>query len=94
VDPDCEATMGSDGVLIPVASLGFFRSGRFAHGAAVGLTVGGVVGTLAAFPLVNAIAAHLTLMRWLVIILIIYAAVSMLRSACIPTTHEVSTLTE
>jgi uncharacterized membrane protein YfcA len=73
--------IGSDGVLIPVASLGFFRSGRFAHGPAVGLTVGGVVGTLSAFPLVNAIAAHLTLMRWLVIIVIVYAAVAMLRSA-------------
>jgi hypothetical protein len=73
--------IGSDGVLIPVASLGFFKSGRFAHGPALGLTAGGVVGTLSAFPLVNAIAAHLTLMRWLVIMVIIYAAVAMLRSA-------------
>ena len=83
--------IGSDGVLIPVASLGFFRSGRFAHGPAVGLTAGGVVGTLSAFPLVNAIAAHLTLMRWLVIIVIIYAAVSMLRSALIPSVRVAST---
>jgi hypothetical protein len=30
---------------------------------------------------VNLIAQHLTLMRWLVIVVIIYAAVSMLRSA-------------
>ena len=83
--------IGSDGVLIPVASLGFFKSGRFAHGPAVGLTLGGVVGTLSAFPLVNAIAAHLTLMRWLVIIVIIYAAVSMLRSALIPSVRVAST---
>jgi hypothetical protein len=83
--------IGSDGVLIPVASLGFFRSGRFAHGPAVGLTLGGVVGTLSAFPLVNAIAAHLTLMRWLVIIVIIYAAVSMLRSALVPSVRVAST---
>jgi uncharacterized membrane protein YfcA len=76
--------IGSDGVLIPVASIGFFRSGRFAHGPALGLTAGGMVGTLCAFPLVNAIASHLTLMRWLVIVVIIYAAVSMLRSAHIP----------
>ena len=73
--------IGSDGLLIPVATLGFIRSGRFAHGSAMGLTVGGVVGTCSAFPLVNAIADHLTLMRWLVIIVIIYAAGSMLRSA-------------
>ena len=86
--------MGSDGVLIPVASLGFFRSGRFAHGPALGLTVGGVVGTLCAFPLVNAIAAHLTVMRWLVIIVIIYAAVSMLRSARIPSVRVAPTLAE
>jgi uncharacterized membrane protein YfcA len=83
--------IGSDGVLIPVASLGFFRSGRFAHGPALGLTLGGVVGTLGAFPLVNAIADHLTLMRWLVIVVVIYAAVSMLRSALIPSVPVPST---
>ena len=76
--------MGSDGVLIPVATLGFLRSGRFSHGCALGLTLGGVLGTLCAFPLVNLIAQHLTAMRWLVIVVIIYAAVSMLRSAQVP----------
>jgi len=76
--------IGSDGVLIPVATLGFLRSGRFSHGCALGLTLGGLLGTLCAFPLVNLIAAHLTLMRWLVIVVIIYAAVSMLRSARAP----------
>jgi uncharacterized membrane protein YfcA len=73
--------IGSDGVLIPVASLGFLRSGRFAHGVAVGLTLGGLAGTLLAFPLIKAIGEHLALMRWLVIVVILYAAVSMLRSA-------------
>jgi uncharacterized membrane protein YfcA len=86
--------MGSDGVLIPIASLGFFKSGRFAHRAALGLTAGGVVGTLCAFPLVGAIASHIALMRWLVIIVIIYAAVSMLRSARLSTLRLPSTLTE
>ena len=73
--------IGSDGVLIPVASLGFLRSGRFAHGVAVGLTLGGLAGTLLAFPLIKTIGEHLALMRWLVIVVILYAAVSMLRSA-------------
>jgi uncharacterized membrane protein YfcA len=73
--------MASDGVLIPVASLGFLKSGRFAHGPAVGLIAGGVVGVLCALPLVNAISSHLSLMRWFVTVVIIYAAVSMLRSA-------------
>ena len=73
--------MASDGVLIPIASLGFLKSGRFASGAALGLTVGGVVGTFCAFPLVSALAGHIALMRWLVMIVIVYAAASMLRSA-------------
>ena len=73
--------IGSDGVLIPVASLGVLLSGRFAHGVAVGLTLGGLAGTLLAFPLIKTIGEHLALMRWLVIVVILYAAVSMLRSA-------------
>ena len=73
--------MASDGVLIPVASLGFLKSGRFAHGPAIGLVLGGAIGTLCALPLVNAISSHLALMRWFVTAVIIYAAVSMLRSA-------------
>ena len=73
--------IASDGVLIPVASLGFLRSGRFAPAAAVGLTIGGIVGTIAAFPLVKMLGDHLTLMRWAVTAVIAYAAIAMLRSA-------------
>jgi uncharacterized membrane protein YfcA len=73
--------IASDGVLIPVASLGFVRSGRFAPGVAVGLTVGGIVGTFAAFPLIKRLGDHLTPMRWVVTCVIAYAAVAMLRSA-------------
>ena len=73
--------IASDGVLIPIASLGFIRSGRFAPAVAVGLTLGGFVGVLAAFPLVKMLSDHLTLMRWAVTGVIAYAAVAMLRSA-------------
>jgi hypothetical protein len=73
--------MASDGVLIPVASLGFLRSGRFAPAVAVGLTLGGIVGTIAAFPLVKMLGNHLTLMRWVVTGVITYAAIAMLCSA-------------
>ncbi len=73
--------IGSDGVLIPVASLGFLKSGRFAQGVALGLTLGGVLGTLLAFPLVKTLENHLTLMRWVVIGVVVYAGVTMLRSA-------------
>jgi uncharacterized membrane protein YfcA len=73
--------IASDGVLIPVASLGFVRSGRFAPAVAFGLTLGGIVGTLAAFPVVKVLGDHLTLMRWVVTAIITYAAIAMLRSA-------------
>jgi hypothetical protein len=76
--------IGSDGVLIPVASLGFLRSGRFSHGVAVGLTLGGLLGTLVAFPLIKTIGEHLALMRWVVIVVILYAALSLLRSGRAP----------
>jgi uncharacterized membrane protein YfcA len=76
--------MGSDGVLIPVASLGFLKSGRFAPGVALGLTLGGLVGTLLAFPLVKSLGEHLTLLRWVVIGVVTYAGVTMLRSAMAP----------
>jgi uncharacterized membrane protein YfcA len=71
--------MGSDGVLQPVASLGFFRSGRFAHVPALGLAAGSIVGVLVAFYIVRQLP--LTTMRWLVTAVVMYAAVSMLRSA-------------
>jgi len=71
--------MTSDGILQPVASLAFFRSGRFAQGPSLGLIIGGVVGVLIAFYIVKQLP--LTAMRWLVIVVVSYAAVSMLRSA-------------
>ena len=73
--------IGSDGVLIPVAALQFLRSGRFSSQAALGLAIGGVAGALLAFPLVNSLGSHLMLMRWVVIGVITFAALSMLRSA-------------
>jgi uncharacterized membrane protein YfcA len=71
--------MGSDGILQPVASLAFFRSGRFAHGPTLGLLMGGIAGVLIAFPLVNKLPLYW--LRWLVVVVVTYAAVSMLRSA-------------
>ena len=71
--------MASDGMLQPVASLGFFRSGRFAHVSALGLTAGCFVGVFVAFYIVKSLP--LTSMRWLVTAVVTYAAVSMLRSA-------------
>jgi uncharacterized membrane protein YfcA len=72
--------MTSDGMLQPVASLGFFRSGRFSHVSALGLTAGSFVGVFTAFYIVKNLLS-LTAMRWLVTAVVSYAAVSMLRSA-------------
>ena len=72
--------MASDGILQPVASLAFFRSGRFAHGPSLGLAIGGVFGVLVAFYIVKELLS-VDKLRWLVIIVVDYAAVSMLRSA-------------
>jgi uncharacterized membrane protein YfcA len=71
--------MGTDGLVQPVASLGFFRSGRFAHGPALGLVVGSVLGVLVAFYIVKQLP--LTAMRWLVTVVVTYAGLAMLRSA-------------
>jgi uncharacterized membrane protein YfcA len=71
--------MGTCGLVQPVASLRFFATGRFSWGSSLGLTMGGVFGVLIAVFIVKQLP--LTALRWLVVIVVAYAAVSMLRSA-------------
>src|SRR5262249_24053011 len=71
--------MGTCGLVQPVASLRFFRTGRFAWGTSLGLAMGGVVGSLIAIFIVKKLP--LESLRWLVTIVVAYAAISMLRSA-------------
>lgn len=71
--------MGSCGLVQPVAGLRFLRTGRFAWGPSLGLAVGGVFGVLVAAFIVKSLP--LTWLRWLVIVVVAYAALSMLRSA-------------
>jgi uncharacterized membrane protein YfcA len=71
--------MGSCALLQPVASLRFFQSGRFAWGPSLGLVFGGVIGVLIAAYVVKSLP--LIALRWLVIVVIAYAAFAMLRSA-------------
>ena len=71
--------MGTCGLVQPVASLRFFKTGRFAFGPALGLTLGGIFGVLIAIFIVRQLP--LAALRWLVIVVVTYAAVSMLRSA-------------
>jgi uncharacterized membrane protein YfcA len=71
--------MGACALLQPVASLRFFRTGAFAWGPSLGLAFGGVIGVLVAAYIVKALP--LFALRWLVIVVIAYAAFAMLRSA-------------
>jgi uncharacterized membrane protein YfcA len=71
--------MASGGIMLPVAGLRFLRTGRFAWGAALGLSLGGVVGVLIAVFIVKSLPMRE--LRWLVAAVVAYAAVVMLRSA-------------
>src|SRR5271167_3093136 len=71
--------MGACALLQPVASLRFFQTGAFAWGPSLGLAFGGVVGVLVAAYIVKSLP--LIALRWLVIVVIAYAAFAMLRSA-------------
>ncbi len=71
--------MGACALLQPVASLRFFQTGAFAWGPSLGLASGGVIGVLVAAYIVKSLP--LVALRWLVIVVIAYAAFAMLRSA-------------
>jgi len=71
--------MGTCGLVQPVASLRFFKTGRFAWGASVGLAAGGIFGVLLAIFVVRQLP--LTALRWLVALVVGYAATAMLQSA-------------
>ena len=71
--------MGSCAFLMPIASLRFIKFNAFSMRAALGLTIGGVPGVLIAAYLVKSLP--LVWVRWLVVIVVLYAAVTMLRSA-------------
>ena len=71
--------MGACALLQPVASLRFFQTGAFAWGPSLGLAFGGIGGVFVAAYIVKSLP--LIALRWLVIVVIAYAAFAMLRSA-------------
>jgi uncharacterized membrane protein YfcA len=71
--------MGACALLQPVASLRFFQTGAFAWGPSLGLAFGGVIGVLVAAFIVKSLP--LWQLRWLVIVVVWYAAFALLRSA-------------
>jgi uncharacterized membrane protein YfcA len=71
--------MGSCAFLMPVASARFIQAGRYSPRVALGIALGGLPGVLIAALIVKSLP--LTAMRWLVVLAVIYAAFTMLRSA-------------
>ncbi|MEE2669737.1 MAG: sulfite exporter TauE/SafE family protein [Gemmatimonadota bacterium] len=73
--------MGSCAFLMPVAAMRFLPANSYSLRPAIGLALGGLPAVLIAALIVEAFP--LTLMRWLVVIVVTYAAIMMLRSAYI-----------
>lgn len=71
--------MGSCAFLMPIGGERFARTGRYDVSAALGLTLGGVPAVLVAVYVVKSMP--MVWLRWLVVIVVLYAAVLMLRSA-------------
>lgn len=71
--------MGSCALLMPVGGARFVRTGRYHLGAALGLTLGGIPGVLVAAYIVKSLPIFW--LRWLVLVVVLYAALQMLRSA-------------
>jgi uncharacterized membrane protein YfcA len=73
--------MGSCAFLMPVASGRFIKFDAYTLKAALGLSIGGVPGVLAAAFIVKSL--NVTALRWLVAAVVIYTAIMMLRSALV-----------
>jgi len=74
--------MGSCAFLMPIASLRFIRFDAISMRAVLGLTLGGIPGVLIAAYIVKSLP--LNAVRWLVVVVVLYAAIVMLRSAFAP----------
>lgn len=71
--------MGSCALLMPVAAVRFIKACRYNLRAAVALSIGGVPGVLIAAYIVKSLP--LLWLRWLVVVVVTYAALTMLGSA-------------
>jgi uncharacterized membrane protein YfcA len=73
--------MGSCAFLMPTASIQFIRKQGYDLRAAIGLAIGGIPAVLIAAFIVRALPIYWV--RWLVVLVIVYTATAMLRSAAI-----------
>jgi uncharacterized membrane protein YfcA len=71
--------MGSCAFLMPVASARFIRERKFNLRASLGLLIGGIPAVLLAAFIIKELS--LTVVRWLVLVVVIYTAVGLLRAA-------------
>ena len=78
--------MGSCAFLMPVGSLRFIREKAYSLRSAIGLALGGLPGVLIAAYIVKSL--NLIPVRWLVIVVVVYTAVTMLISAATESATE------
>jgi uncharacterized membrane protein YfcA len=71
--------MGSCAFLMPVGSLKFIGKRAYSLKVALGLAIGGIPGVIVAAKIVKSL--NLTTVRWLVIVVVVYTAITMLHSA-------------
>jgi len=71
--------MGACAFLMPTASAQFVRKQRYDLRASFGLTLGGVPGVLVAFYIFKSLPV--TAVRWLVVVVVVYAAATLLRAS-------------
>jgi uncharacterized membrane protein YfcA len=71
--------MGSCAFLMPIAGYQFIRKAKYDVRAAIGLAIGGIPGVLVAALIVRSLPLYWV--RWLVVVVVVYAAISLLRSA-------------
>jgi uncharacterized membrane protein YfcA len=81
--------MGSCAFLMPVGSARFVKENSYNLKSALGLAIGGIPGVLVAAFIVKEMP--LTAVRWLVIVVVVYAAIMMLRSAIVERNHPPAT---
>jgi uncharacterized membrane protein YfcA len=71
--------MSSGAMMAMVGSFQFMKAGRFDKNAALGLAIGGIPGVLIAGLLIQSLP--IDVLRWIVVLVVVYAATMMLRSA-------------
>ena len=82
--------MGSCAFLMPISGFRFVKLDAYSLRTALGLTLGGIPGVLIAAYIVHSLP--IAAVRWLVIAVVIYAAISMLRSASVERTAKAATV--